>query len=278
MTSALMVSMAQAQPPVKQTAGFHHPESVYQSGNNLYVADIGEAMSPVAKDGDGFIGKVDLSTGKLVDAHFLPVDGKLHAPKGMAMKGNTLYVADVDRIVGFDVVSRRQVAEIAIKGTGFLNDLVVGDGKLYASATDNGKIYVVNLKTFQYETLPVDSIAGANGLYYADHKLYCVSIGNWDHPDGTVYIIDVRKNTMEKPGDYKGMLDGVVLAGNTLYFSDWGKDQKGLLLGLDINTHAVTPVEGTEISGPADFTISKDHRYFIIPEMLQGKILYRRLP
>lgn len=276
-TTVWMASVAQAQPPVKETAGFHHPESVYQSGKNLYVADIGEAMTPAAKDGDGFIGKVDLSTGKLVDAHFLPVDGKLHAPKGMAMNGNTLYVADVDRIVGFDVVSRKRVAEIAIKGTGFLNDLVLGDGKLYVSGTDNGKIYAIDLKTFQYQALPVDSIAGANGLYYTDHKLYCVSIGNWDHPDGTVYGIDLQGYKMEKLTDYKGLLDGVALAGNRLYFSDWGKDMKGLLLTMNLSTKVVNPLPGT-ISGPADFIISQDHRYFIIPEMLQGKIRYRRLP
>jgi hypothetical protein len=276
-TPAMIISMAQAQPPVKETTGFHHPESVYQSGKNLYVADIGEAMSPVAKDGDGFIGRVDLSTGELADAHFLPVDGKLNAPKGMAMNGNTLYVADVDRIVGFDVVSRKQVAEIVIKGTGFLNDLVSEDGILYASATDNGKIYAVDLKTFRYEALPVDSIAGANGLYYVDHKLYCVSIGNWSHPDGTVYVIDLRGYKMEKLTDYKGLLDGVALVGNTLYFSDWGKDQKGLLLVMDLPTKVVKALPGA-FSGPADFTISKDRRYFIIPEMLQGKILYRPLP
>ncbi|MDO6430769.1 hypothetical protein Q4E93_09225 [Flavitalea sp. BT771] len=276
-TPAMIISMAQAQPPVKETTGFHHPESVYQSGNNLYVADIGTAMTPVAKDGDGFIGRVDLSTGQLADAHFLPMSGKLNAPKGMAMDGNTLYVADVDRIVGFDVVSRRQVAEIAIEGTGFLNDLVAGDGMLYASATDNGKVYAIDLKTFRYEALPVDSIAGANGLYYAGHKLYCVSIGNWSHPDGTVYIIDVRNRTMEKQGDYKGMLDGVAVVDNTLYFSDWGKDQKGLLLAMNLSTKGVKALPGA-ISGPADFTISKDRRYFIIPEMLQGKVLYRPLP
>jgi outer membrane protein assembly factor BamB len=183
----------------------------------------------------------------------------------------------VDRVVGFDVVSRRQVAEIAIDGTGFLNDLALGDGRLYASATDNGKIYAIDLKTFQYEALPVDSIAGANGLYYADHKLYCVSIGNWDHPDGRVFVIDVLRNTMEKIGEYTGMLDGVVMTGNTLYFSDWGKDQKGLLLAMNLSTKLVQALPGT-ISGPADFTISKDRRYFIIPEMLQGKILYRPLP
>jgi len=274
----MMVSMAQAQPPVSETGGFHHPESVIQSGNSLYVSDIGAGMEPVAKDGDGYIGKIDLSTGKLVDAHFLPVEGTLNAPKGMAIDGNTLYVADVDRIVAFDVVSRRRVAEIVIAGTGFLNDLVLGQGKLYASATDNGKIYAVDLKTLRYAALPVDSIAGANGLYFdtSAMRLYCVSIGNWSHPDGCVYAIDIRKGTMEKLGDYQGLLDGVALVGGILYFSDWGQDmQKGVLLAMDLATHKVRVLPG-EIAGPADFSVSKDGKYFIIPEMLKGKILYRK--
>lgn len=275
--SAMVVTMVQAQPPVKETGGFHHPESVLQSGTYLYVSDIGAAMEPVAKDGDGYIGKIDLTTGKLLDAHFLPTDGTLNAPKGMAMDGNTLYVADVDRIVAYDVVSRRRVAGIVIAGTGFLNDLVLGQGKLYASATDNGKIYAVDLKTLKYEALAVDSIAGANGLYYdaASQHLYCVSIGNWSHPDGRVYVIDVSKGTMEKVGDYSGMLDGVALVGNTLYFSDWGKDQQGVLLAMDLATHSVRKLSGV-VAGPADFSVSSDSRYFIIPEMLKGKILYRK--
>jgi len=276
-TSAMIGSIAQAQPPVKETSGFHHPESVIQSGNNLYISDIGAAMEPVAKDGDGYIGKIDLSTGKLLDAHFLPVEGTLNAPKGMAIDGNTLYVADVDRIVAFDVTSRRRVAEVVIAGTGFLNDLALGQGKLYASATDNGKIYAVDLKTYRYEALPVDSIAGANGLYYdtATRRLYCVSIGNWAHPDGGVYVIDVRSGKMEKLGDYAGLLDGVALVGGTLYFSDWGSKQKGVLLAMDLATHKVR-IQFGEIAGPADFSVSKDGRYFIIPEMLEGKILYRK--
>lgn len=278
MSMTMMVSMVQAQPPVKETSGFHHPESVIQSGNNLYVSDIGAGMEPAAKDGDGYIGKIDLSTGKLVDAHFLPAEGTLNAPKGMAIDGNTLYVADVDRIVAFDVVSRRRTAEIVIAGTGFLNDLALGKGKLYASATDNGKIYAVNLKTHAYAALPVDSIRGANGLYFdaLTQHLYCVSIGNWNHPDGRVYAIDVRKGTMEKLGNYQGLLDGVALVGNTLYFSDWGKDQKnGILLAMDLTTHSVRVLH-TGIAGPADFAVSRDGRWFIIPEMLEGKILYRK--
>lgn len=271
-------AMAQAQPPVKETSGFHHPESVIRWRNDLFVSDIGQEMEPAAKDGDGYIGKIDLSTGKLVDAHFLPAEGTLNAPKGMAIDGNTLYVADVDRIVVFDVISRRRVAEIVITGTGFLNDLALGQGVLYASATDNGKIYAVDLKTLGYAPLPVDSIAGANGLYFdaLSQRLYCVSIGNWAHPDGRVYVIDVRTGTMEKSGDYQGLLDGVVLVGNTLYFSDWGKDQKnGVLLAMDLSTHRARVLQ-EGIAGPADFSVSKDGKWFIIPEMLKGKILYRK--
>lgn len=274
----ISVSIAQAQPTVKETSGFHHPESVIQSGSNLYVSDIGVGMEPAAKDGDGHIGKIDLATGKLVDAHFLPAEGTLNAPKGMAIDGNTLYVADVDRIVVFDVVTRRRVTEVVIAGTGFLNDLVLGQGKLYASATDNGKIYAVDLKTFRYAALSVDSIAGANGLYFDSvaQRLYCVSIGNWSHPDGRVYGIDVHTGKMEKLGDYQGLLDGVALVGGTLYFSDWGQDMKtGVMLAMDLATHKVRVLSG-EIAGPADFAISRDGGYFIIPEMLKGKILYRK--
>lgn len=277
-TLTMTISIAQAQPPVKETTGFHHPESVYQSGTTLFVADIGAAMDPVAKDGDGTIGKIDLTTGKLIDAHFLPAAGALNGPKGMAMDGNILYVADIDRIVGFDVTTRQQVKEIVIAGTSFLNDLVMGDGKLYASATDNGKIYAVDVRTGQYQALPVDSIGGANGLYYAAQKLYCVSIGSFAHPDGKVYVIDLLKSSTVTIGDHSGLLDGVAIAGDVLYFSDWGKDmQHGRLLGLSLTTKNVTELPG-EIAGPADFSISADHRWFIIPEMLKGRILYRAIP
>jgi outer membrane protein assembly factor BamB len=275
-TLAMTISIAQAQPPVKETTGFHHPESVCQYGNYLFVADIGAAMDPVAKDGDGYIGRIDLTTGKLLDAHFLPAAGTLNGPKGMALDGNILYVADIDRIVGFDVTTRRKMKEIVIPGTNFLNDLALGDGKIYASATDNGKIYSVDVKTSAYQVLPVDSIGGANGLYYADHKLYCVSIGSFAHPDGKVFVIDLLKNSMEKMSSYSGMLDGVALVGDRLYFSDWGKDmKKGMLLSLSLTTGEVEVLPG-EIEGPADFAVSADHSYFIIPEMLKGRILYRK--
>jgi outer membrane protein assembly factor BamB len=275
--ACVFLSSAQAQPPVKEIGGFQHPESVYQSGKFLYVADIGAELAPVKKDGDGYIGKIDLSTGKLMDAHFLPVVGVLHSPKGMAMEGDTLLVADIDRIVGFDVVTRKQVVELTIGGTGFLNDLVVGDGKLYASATDNGKIYEIDVKTGAYHALAIDSIRGANGLFYKKGKLYCVSIGNFAHPDGSVFEIGLGRPVMKRIADYQGLLDGISIVGNTIYFSDWREQTHGVVLALDLVSKKLRTLPFPEIAGPADFSVSRDRRYFIIPEMMTGKVLFKPL-
>ena len=59
-----------------------HPESVISDGKFLYVTNIGNALDPGAKDGDGFISKLSLD-GKVI-VHKLN-DTKLNAPKGTAI-------------------------------------------------------------------------------------------------------------------------------------------------------------------------------------------------
>jgi DNA-binding beta-propeller fold protein YncE len=273
-------SSAQSLPT--EISGFQHPESVYQRGQTLYVSNIGTGMDPSKKNNDGFISKVDLTHRQVTELHFLGggVTGTLYGPKGMALKGSVLYVADVDRIVGFDVDTRKKVMELSIAGTSFLNDLVMGDGLLYASATDNGKIYVIDVdkKTYHPLALP-DSIVGANGLAYdgASSTLYCVGVGVWGHNDGQVYAIDLQHSQGRVLCGYRGLLDGVEKKGNTLYFSDWKSPQgKGGLLALDLTSRTVAPVTLAygPIAGPADFSLSADGRIFIIPATMEGKILF----
>lgn len=273
---------AQSTIPLTEISGFSHPESVMQSGNTLFISNIGAALDPAKKDGDGFISKVDLSTGKITDLHYLPAEGVLDAPKGMALNGRTLYVADIDHIVGFDIKSREKVFDLTITGTSFLNDLVMGDGKLYASATDNGKIFEIDPSQHTFHILPLkDSIAGANGLFF-DHlsrTLYCVGIGSWGKWDGMLFAINLTDMSTTKIASYQGMLDGVDMIGNTLYFSDWkGIDKKGNLFSLNLKTHAVNELSLTVggIAGPADFAVSTDHRYFIIPSTMEGKVYFEK--
>lgn len=269
--------------PVREIAGFRHPESVCQQGQWLYVSEIGAEMEPLKKDGDGAICKVDLATGRIVDRHFLPAEGVLHAPKGLALDGETLYVTDIDRVLGFNVRTRKKVLDCPIAETGFLNDPVMGDGVLYVSATDNGQIYAIDPLTGHYKALPLsDSVRGANGLFY-DHvrkSLYCVAIGSMANPSGLIYSIDPSNGAVKVLSDYRGLLDGVAVSGSVLYFSDWkGFKGPGGLLALDLTTGKVRELGSVgAIFGPADFILSEDGHSFIIPSMVAGKVSIRAVP
>lgn len=94
---------------------------------------------PLGKDGNGFISR--LSPDGQVQA-LRWIDGAaegvtLHAPKGMALKGDTLFVADIDTVRAFHRTTGAALGARGVPGAAFLNDLAVGpDGTLYV--TDSG--------------------------------------------------------------------------------------------------------------------------------------------
>lgn len=125
---------------VASVAGFQTPESVrYDAGQDVFfVSNI--AGNPSARDGVGFISRLG-PDGTLPEPRFIEGgrDGvTLHAPKGMALRGDTLWVADIDAVRGFDRRSGRPLAVVDLRGHGavFLNDVAVGaDGALYVTDT-----------------------------------------------------------------------------------------------------------------------------------------------
>ena len=65
----------------------------------------------------------------MVDLHAFPKggDAKLNAPKGLAIVAGKLYVADIDRIIGFDLETHARAFEAVLPGDGpaLLNDIAV---------------------------------------------------------------------------------------------------------------------------------------------------------
>jgi len=144
--SAVLVSAALAQagtpamPVWSVTEGLDSPESVYYDAASgfLFSSQIGGDAS--ARDGNGRIVKLTLD-GKVIDANWAK---GLDAPKGMRSYRGTLYVADIDQVVGFDVMTGREVSRVKIADAKFLNDLCTGpDGAIYTTDSFANRVWVI---------------------------------------------------------------------------------------------------------------------------------------
>ena len=91
---------------VWRTQGLANPESAALSADSefLYVTNVnGEGD---AKDGNGFIARVGID-GRILEREWAR---GLNAPKGIMLRGDALYVADIDELVVIDAAERRRQA------------------------------------------------------------------------------------------------------------------------------------------------------------------------
>jgi sugar lactone lactonase YvrE len=117
------------------------PESVLWDAtrNVWYVSNINGAD---IKDDNGYIVRFG-PDGTLMDSvpfiNGADDDITLHAPKGMAVVGDTLYVADIDAVQTFNLTTGTQIASIEMgeMGTTFLNDVAAAAGGV-VYITDSG--------------------------------------------------------------------------------------------------------------------------------------------
>ncbi|TAN62278.1 hypothetical protein EPN18_05010 [bacterium] len=268
--------------------GFSSPESII-SGRDckyFYVSNVGEKLEPSVKDGDGYISRLK-TDGIVVDKKFLPKDGVLDSPKGMAIIKKTLYVADVDRVVGFSLDTRDKVFELdfSAEKTVFLNDLaVIDDNTLALSSTDTNKVYKITLGEKPSFSVMQGNIAGPNGLYFdkKENRLFVVGFGEGNKMNGELGVIlfaDGKAKYKSLTGPL-GALDGVALANDErVIFSDWVEFGKpGVLWSYDLKTGALKSFQlSEEVKGPADFYYDRWHGTIWMPMMTQGKVLVDKI-
>src|SRR5215218_2426529 len=148
--------------------------------NVWFVANING--DPFGKDNNGFIARLT-ADGKLDSLKFI-AGGRggvtLNAPKGMAIVGDTIWVADIDAVRGFNKRTGAAAGSIRVPGAKFLNDITAGpDGTLYI--TDSGfgpkfshpgpdRIYQIKNKktTVAFES---KDLAGPNGITFMEDAL-----------------------------------------------------------------------------------------------------------
>jgi DNA-binding beta-propeller fold protein YncE len=150
---------------------FETPESVVvdPDDGSYYVSNINGA--PTAKDANGYISKIG-ADGQAVIQRYIgnkPDEAPLHAPKGMAVIGNDLFVSDIDTVKGYDKATGKLsvIIDMAPFEAKFLNDLAYdGKGALYVSDMMGNKIFRIDTgKSYEVTVFKADAKLGnPNGL------------------------------------------------------------------------------------------------------------------
>ncbi len=271
LVSALGISGAHA----LQIKNLKSPQSFLAtpSGQIYFITNVnGE---PTEKDNNGFITKLD-KEGKLIELEFIR-GGRgqtvLHAPKGMAIVGNVLYVVDIDTLRGFDVESGRPLVAISIaadpagEATSGLTDVAFdGQHMLYVSDTDTNAIYRVDLAN-EGHTLSLltrdQRLAGPRGLavHPRTGHLICVS---WNQgsiidisPAGVIEVLVSNSFFSRRFTN----LDGVDFdTWGSMYVSDFTAGK----------VWRVTPDENFKVIAeylptPADISVDKANHLILVP-------------
>ena len=185
---------------------------------------------PGNRDNKGFISKANRE-GKVTDLHFIQ-GGKnsvtLHSPRGMAIVGPLLYVADVDVIRGF--TKDRGEPRLTISFSQFHSQSLTGltadaRGTLYVSDSDSNTIFQIDPTQDHKVTVFAQhsSLSQPHGLAVHPRSGHVVGVG-WE--DGKIFEIDEQGtihelfvNSFFRGGFYN--LDGIDFDKyGTMYVSD----------------------------------------------------------
>jgi sugar lactone lactonase YvrE len=219
------MSNAAAPTQLWQVSDFDQPESVVvdEKAQSLYVSNING--QPIELNGKGYISKLSMN-GKILKKEWL---SNLNAPKGMAIYGDNLYIADMQHVHLVSISEARIIKKFEVKQAKMLNDITVTqNGTVFISDLLGGGIYRIEdnkiTHWFNHADLP-----HPNGLLWQQDKLFVASWGVGMNNDfstqkaGSVYTLNINKPelTLMKASKELGNLDGLVQHENSIYASDW---------------------------------------------------------
>jgi sugar lactone lactonase YvrE len=215
--------------PLMLTDGWQTPESVlYDAESDVYlVSNING--TPLEADDNGFISKV-MPDGKITELKW--IDGakdtiKLNAPKGMAISGGVLYVADIDTVHKFDPKTGDPKGDIKVEGATFLNDVAPSADGVYVTdsgldkdfkSTGTDAVYMIGKDDKVKPLIKDKKLAAPNGVTAGEKgAVWVVTFGS-----GEIYDVDAKGKQGKPQKLPKGQLDGViVLDGGDVLVSSW---------------------------------------------------------
>ncbi len=250
---------------------FAMPESaIYDAANDrVIVSNINEGFTEA--DGNGYLSTMG-TDGALIQQDW--VTG-LHGPKGMAILGGRLFVADVNGLAEVDLDTAQIVTVHEAPNAVFLNDVTASGDAVFVSDLLTDTIW--RLKDGGFAPWVTDpTLSHPNGLAWDGERLLVGSWGQGLREDftteaaGDLLSIDPVSMEISVVAYAVGNIDGVVVADGRILLSDW---VKGAL--IEIRDGAPETV-GTYAAGLAD--IGSDGQTLFLPHMLEGRVEVIPLP
>jgi sugar lactone lactonase YvrE len=271
---ALVISLSAYADDVKKVTGLKMPESVIAAKDGrVFVSEIGE----FGKDGDGQITVIEKNGDVRVFAK------GLDDPKGLALVGKDLFVADNHRVIKVNTKGEAQVfasAQAFPEQPLFLNDLEADSlGNLYVSDSGDlkgfgGAIYKINKQgkvSLVINGKQDARVLAPNGLLMGKTE-NCIMVV--DFVSGVLYRLDMKKNTLIEVAKGFGGGDGIVNSKkDQFYVSDW-KNGKVFSVKLDKGAVANAELLKEGFAAAADIAPSQDGKFLLVPDMKAGELVY----
>jgi sugar lactone lactonase YvrE len=256
--------------------GFVAPEAVrYDPEQDVYFVGNWGPGAASATDNNGYISRMK-PDGQIETMKFIAggTNGVvLHAPRGMYIVGDTLWVADADAVRGFDRKTGAKLANVDFSALdrGFLNDVAAdATGTVYVTDTGKNKLYKVQ----GGPTLVLaDSALGApNGITWdAGNRRFIIVPFGGSHSlrawvPGTTTLTDITTSTGAK-------WDGVeVLSGGRILASSQADSSIHIFDGAQ--GHAIIHTQG----GPADIAVDTKRNRVAVPVVALNHVEIYDLP
>ncbi|HEY0272468.1 MAG TPA: ATP-binding protein, partial [Chitinophaga sp.] len=143
------------------------PESVLPQPEGLYVSLInGPAWGA---DGQGGVARLSRQ-GRIIDTTWIT---GLNAPKGLARRGDRLYVADLGELVVINIPQGKIDHKLPLPGASGLNDVTVaGNGTVYVTDSQTGQVFKVEKEV---ATVYAENLKGVNGIKAVGDQLYILT-------------------------------------------------------------------------------------------------------
>ena len=263
--------------------GFGFPESVVYDPSEkvLYVSNFGGSeLKPAEKDGMGRIAKVALD-GTIIESRFLPEPGDvMNKPKGLWLKGNRLWVTDIDSVWVFNLKTQKG-KKLPIPGAVFANDPAIIGNALYVSDSRADSIYKIEPADFLNAKAPKitkvlqpGKSVDPNGLWPAKDGSLLIAGFKSDKDKRALFAMD-KKGEVKKLSQDIGRLDGLYqMPDGTILATNW---DTGALFAWTEKDGAQTLA--SNFRGPADFCVvpMTNGTLVVVPDLVKSELRFIKL-